>query len=113
MKDALMVFRGALRCFRRFPCCILPLLLAWCGYAAVTLWLRFGADLSRYAAGQTLALAFSVYFLFSRLFGIACLPLGHGFAAHVNPVRQLCLSQSPGLPQTLDGGAGYIRIHRV
>lgn len=75
MKDALMVFRGALRCFRRFPCCILPLLLAWCGYAAVTLWLRFGADLSRYAAGQTLALAFSVYFLFSLLFGIACLIL--------------------------------------
>ena len=64
MKDALMVFRGALRCFRRFPCCILPLLLAWCGYAAVTLWLRFGADLSRYTAGQTLALAFGIYFLF-------------------------------------------------
>lgn len=38
MRDALAVFRGTFRFSRRFPRCILPLLLAWCGYAAVTLW---------------------------------------------------------------------------
>ncbi len=90
MRDALAVFRGTFRFFRRFPRCILPLLLAWCGYAAVTLWLRFGADLNRYTAGDTLALAFGVYFLFSLLFGLACLIL-------LELLQQLEQNQAPGL----------------
>ena len=75
LKKAMSVFRGSLRFFRKHPKCIIPLLVVWCIYAGITLWIEFSLDFDQFTTAQAWAIVFGIYVLYSFLFGVSCLVL--------------------------------------
>lgn len=75
LKKAMSVFRSALRFFKRYPKCIIPLLVVWCIYASITLWIEYSLDFDQFTTGQSWAIVFGIYVLYSFLFGVSCLIL--------------------------------------
>jgi len=69
------VLTTSLRFFRVHPISIVPLISCWCVYAATILYMEYFFDWEMYSGTINVLICFGCFFLFSMVYGIACLIL--------------------------------------
>jgi len=67
------IFISTLKFFKKYPVCIVPLLICWCVYAWVIIYSEYYFDWNKYAWPINLGIVFSCYILFSLMYGFSCL----------------------------------------
>ena len=67
------IFISTLKFFKKYPVCIVPLLICWCIYAWVILYSEYYFDWNKYNWQINFGIAFLCYIIFSFMYGFACL----------------------------------------
>ena len=74
-KNAIEIFQSSIRFFLRYPISIFPLILCWCIYAPIILYLEFYMNWDAFNASEIFGIVFLIYFVFSFIIGTSCLIL--------------------------------------
>ena len=72
LKSSWGLFTDSIRVFGKYPLFIVPLVLSWCVYAPIVLWMQFFAPWATYSGGQVLLIVFLVLWAFALSLSLSC-----------------------------------------